>query len=279
MATGMSQEQIGALMAQANLSPSDRSYSLRMQEWMERAGNSPQAESLTRRQQNLAEIGAFAQARAHNVDMTKAYLRAGGRETSMLAQVKDQLTEQKERAQLQFWVSMYPLLERMRQIFSDIVRPGGGIETFGDVMAFLADKFARALTIATGATITFAGAVASGVNIPATGLNVMAEMFKGDPMAALGALKGGLNRQGTFGNMAVGGMDILMKAMAQGSYNPEMIDRLMGMDENPGRPYQQVIVQGVPIDELLSKGYRVGEQTGRVFPVTNTVPAYGRPTP
>lgn len=271
MATGMSQEQIGAMMAQANLSQQDRNYSLMLQAWVRRAQDSPENEILTRRQQNIAEINAYAQARAHNVEMTKAYLRAGGRETPIMAGVRDQITEQVQRAQIQFWLSMQPMLERLRDIFSDLIKPGGGIATFGDVISFMADQFAKSMSIAVGAAVMFAGSIGATLNVPITGVATARALGRGDFRGAYDALRAGAGRQQRAHGIVAGGGEIVTGALTEGTYDPEEVNRLMGQHGNPNAPYEQakVVVQGVPVDELLSRGYRRGEQTGRMLPGSN----------
>ena len=268
MSTGMSLDEIGAVLAQANLSQQDREYSTQLQGWVQRAANSPEADVLTRRQQNISEINAYAQARAHNVEMTKSYLRASGRERPMMAQFQDQLTEQWQRAQIQFWLSMQPMLERLRSIFEDLIKPGGGLATFGDIVSYMADMFARSLTLAVGAVMMFAGTLGVSGNIVGTGGNVLSELSQGEFRGAWGAVQAGQSRHRVATGMISGGQELILQALTESGYNPNEIDRLMGMNGRPGAPYEQsqVIVQGVPVDELISRGYRRGEQTGRVLP-------------
>ena len=267
MQTGLTQEQIGALLAQANLSQQDREYNLRMQGWVQRAQDSPENEVLTRRQQNIAEINAYAQARQHNVDMTKAYLKAGGSEEPVFAAVKDQITEQWQRAQIQFWLSMIPMLERLRDLFQNVVQPGGPIETFGDVVARMSDLFARSLSIAVGAALMFAGGVGQIVNVGGTGAEILGHINEMDLSEIGPAFQAGQRRHKFAGRMMSTGQQIIMDSLTVDSYNPDEIDRLMGMHNNPGAPYMQnqVVVEGVPVNQIESKGRRQGEQTGRIL--------------
>ena len=118
-------------------------------------------ESMEERNQQLLSIQTNAQMREMRVRMGREYLRTGGGREPMGAQIKDQITEQFQRAQMAFWVSMLPVLEEFRNVMRQLGNPGGAIQTFGDVMVMGGKALAIALSEMIAAFLFAAGVIQS----------------------------------------------------------------------------------------------------------------------
>ena len=186
---------------------------------------------LTRRSQALLGIQSQRQMEQAEFRLQREYMRTGGGGEPVLAELKAEVSREWESAQRVFWKTMMPILEQVRDLFKDLGKPGGAIETFGKVMRLLAADLAGTLGVLIGAFTLLAAAIKLLVDVIRTAWKVSSAVSKGLSGNFVGAwneLKSIPGMYESTAALAGSGVGIMATGLSQGMHAKQDIHNNVG---------------------------------------------------